>query len=671
MKNFIGLLILILLNINALFNAQIKEHIFIAGKATEGVGLHKEKIWWINWENLKNKNLKDGVEGTFTSPSGYIYHITLDKASHGEYLYAASTNDYTENNFKNAYNTFKNGDETITDLLGLTNQNKESKTDNDHGSGTTVKFKLTIQVEDPLTKVKTNPKGFVISGTESLSGTSEHYSLTAPDTSSMKVIDKYLNKKNDKEELDWSKFSITLNVSEQDSLKTLKAIGNGGNGRGDLMLYAENTSYVDIELKGEGYQHIALGFIEQLDYNDTPSSNIVDKKYGSALHYLDTKFTGNSIENGTYTLDGSKDEGKLSNVEESSKSKLNSYWSTYSNPLYMMLGDKIGADSNIKLEDDDDSIPTDFNKLNQYFILKYNNETSLPGYIYMWVDENQNGFYDDHEKVIFPINAEEKSSVLVDLKKYYSLIVENQYHIRLRVSSAANLGPTGFAPDGEVEDYVFEIANIPNDIAGTVFFDTDGGIPNGEPAKDIEVRLTKIGDPNFLEVTKTNVEGKYLFFNQLAGTYIINIIKPANVEHVSSTDDTPLDGKTMVSIISGSEKNVTNIDFGINAEACFRPPSITGDKLPTTHGITILDRKENTLNGWPYTINGAWTTIEAKTKGLVLNRVEADKESDGGQVPKIANPVEGMIIYDTTNHCLKIYNGSSWKCFNKLGCPQN
>ncbi|SHF47203.1 hypothetical protein SAMN05444408_1281, partial [Chryseobacterium takakiae] len=66
-----------------------------------------------------------------------------------------------------------------------------------------------------------------------------------------------------------------------------------------------------------------------------------------------------------------------------------------------------------------------------------------------------------------------------------------------------------------------------------------------------------------------------------------------------------------------------------------------------------------------------WTVLESKTKGFVINRLTA------AQIAAIppANLVEGMMIYDTTNNCMKIYTSTDggttfgWECFSTQTCP--
>lgn len=65
--------------------------------------------------------------------------------------------------------------------------------------------------------------------------------------------------------------------------------------------------------------------------------------------------------------------------------------------------------------------------------------------------------------------------------------------------------------------------------------------------------------------------------------------------------------------------------------------------------------------------NGAWTALEAKTKGFVINRIATT-----ALVNAIADPKEGMMVYDEEADCLKINTtgtSAGWKCFNVQTCP--
>ena len=92
------------------------------------------------------------------------------------------------------------------------------------------------------------------------------------------------------------------------------------------------------------------------------------------------------------------------------------------------------------------------------------------------------------------------------------------------------------------------------------------------------------------------------------------------------------------------------------------PVTNAGTQLPSNHGITALGRAGADNSNWPMVRQSAWTVLEAKTKGFVVNRV-ANPATD------IANPVEGMMVFDTTSQCLKIYNGTVWSCYSTPACP--
>ncbi|RMZ58651.1 hypothetical protein D1632_13725 [Chryseobacterium nematophagum] len=108
--------------------------------------------------------------------------------------------------------------------------------------------------------------------------------------------------------------------------------------------------------------------------------------------------------------------------------------------------------------------------------------------------------------------------------------------------------------------------------------------------------------------------------------------------------------------------------------SCYKPAITVGTVLDTKHGITALGRVGISGDNWPMVRKGAWTALEAKTKGLVLNRVPFDSSGNPIGISQ-ANFVEGMIVYDTTNNILKIYtttdNGTTygWLSVGTQACP--
>lgn len=101
---------------------------------------------------------------------------------------------------------------------------------------------------------------------------------------------------------------------------------------------------------------------------------------------------------------------------------------------------------------------------------------------------------------------------------------------------------------------------------------------------------------------------------------------------------------------------------------CYKTAATSGIVLPATFGVTALGRAQNGDADWPGARKGAWTVLESKTKGFVLNRLN---DAQISAIP-VANLKEGMMVYNTTQNCLQInIDGTStgWKCFNTQTCP--
>ena len=119
---------------------------------------------------------------------------------------------------------------------------------------------------------------------------------------------------------------------------------------------------------------------------------------------------------------------------------------------------------------------------------------------------------------------------------------------------------------------------------------------------------------------------------------------------------------TICNQTAGTPCDTAAVTITVFIPFCYKPAQTSGTILDTNHGITALGRAGADNSNWPMVRKGAWTVLEAKTKGFVVNRV-ANPATD------IANPVEGMMVFDTTAQCLKIYNGTVWSCYSTPACP--
>ncbi|MCF2221524.1 hypothetical protein H9Q08_19850 [Chryseobacterium sp. PS-8] len=121
-------------------------------------------------------------------------------------------------------------------------------------------------------------------------------------------------------------------------------------------------------------------------------------------------------------------------------------------------------------------------------------------------------------------------------------------------------------------------------------------------------------------------------------------------------------------------------DCGLVPTSCYKPAVTDSNAYPTKHGITSLGRAGTDSDNWPMVRQSAWTALESKTKGFVVNRVRFNTSNqpvaDDGITLVITSPVEGMMVYDTTSNCLKVYTSNdggfsfAWHCMSTQACPQ-
>lgn len=112
--------------------------------------------------------------------------------------------------------------------------------------------------------------------------------------------------------------------------------------------------------------------------------------------------------------------------------------------------------------------------------------------------------------------------------------------------------------------------------------------------------------------------------------------------------------------------------------ACYKPgiaATAGNPALISKIGISSLLRagSQNSDN-WPAVRNGAWLALESRTKGFVVNRMDFNSSGNPVGIP-VADFIEGMLVYDTTNKCMKMYTskdgGSTfgWFCISTQACP--
>lgn len=119
---------------------------------------------------------------------------------------------------------------------------------------------------------------------------------------------------------------------------------------------------------------------------------------------------------------------------------------------------------------------------------------------------------------------------------------------------------------------------------------------------------------------------------------------------------------------SGSAKNTANNTSSVTPTVndvcvCYNNANTRIVGTDSKFGITLLKRAGTTNGNWPMARKSAHLVLESNTKGLVITRMAT------ADLQNIAIPVEGMIVYDTTAKCLKVYSDSNWSCFSTPTCP--
>lgn len=112
--------------------------------------------------------------------------------------------------------------------------------------------------------------------------------------------------------------------------------------------------------------------------------------------------------------------------------------------------------------------------------------------------------------------------------------------------------------------------------------------------------------------------------------------------------------------------NIAGRGYGLNIVpcACYNPANTTGIAEDTKMGITLLQRAgTDNADQWPMVRKSGHIALEANTKGFVITRIPKANLSG------ITTPQEGMMVYDTTDRCLKIYADGVWSCFSEPACP--
>lgn len=173
------------------------------------------------------------------------------------------------------------------------------------------------------------------------------------------------------------------------------------------------------------------------------------------------------------------------------------------------------------------------------------------------------------------------------------------------------------------------------------------------------------GNPNFLDLDSDGDgcpdagEGGRKFPN----TSLVTATGSLGTQVPNKNLGNTVDSNGIPTIVSPTGQTVGDSqNAALNSCICYNDANTTGDALPTKHGITLLQRAGADNGNWPMTRSSAHTVLESNTKGFVITRMNPT------EIAALTGQ-EGMMVYDTTAKCLKIYADGTWKCFSKPSCP--
>ena len=174
--------------------------------------------------------------------------------------------------------------------------------------------------------------------------------------------------------------------------------------------------------------------------------------------------------------------------------------------------------------------------------------------------------------------------------------------------------------------------------------------------------------PNGCEITYTftvKVSATALTGNQ---NFKATILRPNDVTDPDATNTDinvpPTDAQYECTNngLGGSCNNIKSTD--VFYPPCYEAPSGLGLGTDTKMGITLLSRAGNDdADKWPMVRKSGHIALESNSRGFVITRIAK------ANLGSINPPQEGMMVYDTTDKCLKLYSDGAWKCFSQSACP--
>jgi len=403
----------------------------IAQYADLGSGSLRNEIWWLDWAGL---NMANGASKTFTTTDGLSVTVTFSNVS------PSTATPNIMNTWMGAilHQLYNFSNPTILPALW-------------HRSLSIAQCTFTMEVTatrggNPV------PCTFIAADAEA-SNLSEITRLTT-DGSNWQTVDFYRNSLQTSNPLTGCN---TQTISIYDTYG-----GSALSGQNPVVATTTTTGSLKVDVvldhQAFGSMAVAFGIMAPIDRGDLPAS------YGTVQH--EVKYSINN---------GCNYQAPLPSATLSQNLKLGT-----------VPGDADASESldeNVKGADEDGAGTfTAYNNAGTYSLLaRFNNTTGSDAYLTGWFDYNRNGVFDNGESVTVTVPDNTTSATLTwtGLPTWLPQGTATDYAFRFRLSSdmAATQNATGFAKDGEVEDYIVPAKTLCNISIQTI---NDRGICNAQ-----------------------------------------------------------------------------------------------------------------------------------------------------------------------------------------------
>lgn len=191
---------------------------------------------------------------------------------------------------------------------------------------------------------------------------------------------------------------------------------------------------------------------------------------------------------------------------------------------------------------------------------------------------------------------------------------------------------------------------------------------NNGASNNTGITVSSLVPDGYQIISASSTSGNY---NSNTGVWNVGVLNDGMEEELYIQVKVKSTGSyTLNSSISGDlrdpfmDNNTASLTPAVSARAvCYNDPNISNPGTDSKFGITTLQRAGQPVGNWPMVRKSGHLVLESNTKGFVITRVSTAKIDD------ITMPVEGMMLYDTTEKCLKIYSDNQWSCFSTATCP--